>query len=195
MKYDPIRVVLYAFASAMILLTLSCATGTQNGNQNQNQNQNQKQNESQKSGTVVSYDAACDDDLTLDQKKKNVEDKIKKEFDDHGRLKDDVKYAVKKVGTTHLEILLEGGVRYKDDMDDLIKIVRKFMKSKCATRVLFVAPGTLPLASESERYEGFEWIGCEEPNVVCPNGECKRPENCDMAGNSNAPMPSTSPTP
>jgi hypothetical protein len=71
------------------------------------------------------------------------------------------------VGTTHLEILLEGGVRYKDDMDDLIKIVRKFMKGKCATRVLFVVPGTLPLASETARYDGFEWIGCEEPNVVC----------------------------
>ena len=166
-------------------LMLSCAPGPGNVANNQNANVAANQGNANTIAPTSLFSDACDDDLSLDDRRKAVEGEIKEQFEKHPRLLQYVQYAVK-VDGNHIVILLGGGVKFKDDIDDLIRIVRRFLKSKCALRVYFVNDITKAAESTGLRYDGFEWVGCEHPKVICPNGECKEEGSCGGMTNTNS---------
>lgn len=171
MKSRSIKVALpMTVVLAVFLSILSCGPGPQNTNQNLNQNQNQNGIETKTA--AVAFDSACDEG-DIETRRQSAQDKIDRELAGDDELKDGrVKILVKTVGTSYLEALVEGRAAGDDELEDVSRILRKFMKRKCVLRVSFVPTGTIPPFTSSVRGESFEWNACEWPTVACPNGEC-----------------------
>jgi len=170
---------------AAVMLIMSCGTAPQNTNLNQNQNQNQNGIETK--AAAIEYDDACDEQ-DVNRRRDKTQQKIDAELSRDDELKDRVKILVKTVGTSHLEAIVEGQAGGEDELEDLSRIVRKFMKRKCVVRVLFVTTGTIPSATSADRNEIFEWNACEWPNVPCTNGECV-PHPCVKGIRTPTPTP------
>ncbi len=191
MKRRFVGISVLVLALAMVLLAMSCAPGPQNGNTSQNQTQVQ-------TAPTRSPNPPENDDP--DAPECNGTDLTKMRDDVQRRLDRPpfdklLKFQVVIVGS-HLEVYVENMAtpdarRVPRNMTkSLDNALKKVMKGGCVTRVIFVAPGTIPV-SGVERVEGFEW-GCNDPNVLCTNGECLRPEECPNPGYPTATPPPTS---
>jgi hypothetical protein len=178
MKNRSIRSVVLTTALGFVLLGVGCISGPQSGNLDQNQirNNNQPSDDS----NVVVFETGCDEQ-NIDRRVERVQAKINEKLEEHPN----VKAHVRKVGNTHLEILVQGEVRGKEQMIDVNRTIKAFMKNKCALRVVFVPPGTLPLTNLRQDIRGFMWGACEDPMVPCPDGSCRNPP-CAGESNSNA---------
>jgi hypothetical protein len=137
---------------AGFLVMLSCYTRPENTSQKQNQNQDQIQ----AAASPIVHDPACNE-TNIETKRQKTQDKIDQELKRDDELKDGrVKILVKVVDGTYLEALVEGRAGGDDELADLDRILRKFMKGKCVLRVSFVPAGTIPTAAATQ-VEGFEW--------------------------------------
>ena len=193
MKLKRNKRIFRAFLMTIVaLLAAGCGQVPQNGNGNQNRNSaaNVNQNSAVSvnqnmagtpetaldAATLATLAGACDG-LTIDDKVSLVDEKLKEEVGKDTVMGGYVKVQARKIGNASVEVLIEGRVRHRDKMNTLKDIVKAVFKSGCVQRVVFVPPGTIPLQSEKGiRYDGgFVW-GCQAPEVLCPNGECK--EQC-----------------
>ena len=133
-------------------------------------------------------DSACDEP-DINQRaikvKQKITDKIKAkpklksqyEGDPGSGLQPRFKFEVRKSPSgNYLEALFEGGLSGEDAMKELGDVLKDFKKNGCLLKVLFLKPGSLPLAASAPA-EGFDLIACDWPNVACPNGECR--ESCN----------------
>jgi hypothetical protein len=183
------------------LFMLSCNTAPQNPNTNQYQNQNQNQNQNQsligaQPAGLLEKDASCDE-VNIDNRLRKAQERIDQDLANDNQLKDGrVKVQVKKVASTmYLEALVEGQALGEDELQDLSRILRKFMQKKCVLRVSFVPTGTIPIVTPSgtpttsttSSIPGipFAWSACEYPKVPCPDGECKDSCDTESPGNGN----------
>jgi len=170
---------------AVLVFMLSCGTAPQNTTQNQNQNQGVAGAEPT---DIIIHDPACDES-NIATRLKDSQDNINAELAKDKQLKDGrVKVLVKAVGTGYLEAIVEGQALGGDELEDLSRILRKFMKKNCVLKVSFVPSGTIP-PSPSTKGDYFEWSACEYPKVACPNGECQDPPCVSLTpppGNANA---------
>lgn len=162
MKNEPMRAAIVTIVFGAVLFSLACAPGNQSPN-------------SANVAPASSRDAACDEQLDIDQRLTKVEASIAAAIGTDDELKTRVKFKVRKVGNTYLEVLLEGYAGGKDEIGDLSKIIDRLMDKKCVLTVRFVRSGTLPLAIADQTVDGFEWSACEFPKTACPNGECHYP--------------------
>jgi hypothetical protein len=187
MQCNAIRVAaILAGVLALFGLIISCGTAPKDGNQNQG-----IAGDSANASAIIK-DSACDETNTntkieLAQNRINAALAADDELGE-GRVKVLVR---KSAAGNYLEALVEGSAGGEDEVDDLTRILRKFMRKNCVLRVTFVPTGTVPPAaangsggSSGLRGEDFEWSGCEHPKVVCPNGECCDPT---ITSNTNSP--------
>jgi hypothetical protein len=163
MNKGSIRVPIATIALGIILLSLGCSPASQN----QNQEQPRDQIANVPSAAV---DDSCDES-NIDRRKEKVEAKIRRLLDEDNELSGDrVKFQVRKVGDRYLEVVIAGKTSGEDELQDLSSLLRKFMRSRCVRRVVIVP--SLPTLS-TQQTEGFEWIACEHPKILCPDGECR----------------------
>lgn len=160
MKNKSTRAAIAMIVFGAVLFSLACGTG----------NQNQNSASVSPAGTL---DAACGKQ-DLNQKLIDVQDSIAAAIGTDAELKTRVKFKVRKVKDTYLEVLLEGYAGGKDEIGDLSKILNRLMEKKCVLTVRFVPTGTL-LTIADQDVGGFEWSACEFPKQACPNGECMDP--------------------
>ena len=195
MKKQLLGILLLIFALSVVFLIMSCASGPQNGNVSQNQGQMQSL-----PTPAPSPSPTPDDDepnapecngTDLETIKTNVQTRL-----DRSPVARLVKFDVRVVGNT-LEVYVQnlpaaGAKRVPRDKTKMLdKELKKVMKGGCVTRVIFVKPGTVVPLTDVRDIEGFEW-GCNEPTVLCPNGECREPSQCSI-GTIPAATPAATP--
>ena len=171
---------------ALFGLMMSCGTAPKD------ENKNQAVAGDSANASAIIKDPACDETNT-NTKIELAQNRIDTALAGDNELGEGrVKVLVRKsTDGNYLEALVEGYAGGEDEVDDLTRILRKFMRKNCVLRVTFVPAGTVPPAAANGsgspaglRREAFEWSGCEYPKVVCPNGEC-----CDGKSTSNSNSP------
>jgi hypothetical protein len=175
---------------AAVLLNLSCG-GTQQNNiagSNAVNSNVTPGNTAQSNRTNVTAD--CSGDTPAKQKK--IKDGIRDNIKNQKKL--DYQYVAKKfdfepvVGTNGDATLYIWGsvLTAANDVDDLNKTYKDFMKRGCVVKVLFTSPPER-LTTEAR----FNFTLCEAPNQICPDGTCQ--EVCNRKdGNDNTNMNSNS---
>ena len=179
----PPRSLLTLVAFFAVCLCLSCGSGqtpTANSNANQaTQTASSKADPAASKPRADDKDGSCDVG-TIGQRRTDVETKLKALVADDDELGPKVDVTVEIAGDTGKEFLevyvsskVSGptAIGGEDELEDLSKIVRKFFKSKCVRRVIFVAPGTGEMRT---RTRAIEWGACEHPDMLCSDGICAR---------------------
>ena len=164
-------------------LCLSCGSGqapTANSNSNLSPKTASSNTDPTTGQTAIDKDAACDDSVPIGDRRTNVETSLKAlvAADNELGTKVDVTVAIAgDPGKEFLEVYVSSKdsgptmIGGEDELEDLSKIVRKFFKSKCVRRVIFVGSGA---GTVQTRTRAMEWIACEHPDMLCSDGICKR---------------------
>ncbi len=149
-----------------IMLAIGCS-GSQNANQNAN-----RVNSTPASGATDNAVAASDcSGNTAGERRANVMNgvetnikagRLKKQFTDRT-----FNFGVSVLAGDKLSIVVGGTISGEGTLEDLAKALKPFVKKECVQKVM-LTDSNQNLASAS----GFLWLGCEYPNVPCPNGEC-----------------------
>jgi len=171
---------------AAVLLNLSCS-GTPQNNTAVNNAANgtaAPSNMAQSSQTFADPD--CSGDAPAKQKK--IKDGIKDNIKKDGKLESqhmaknfDFEPVLDANGDATLYIW--GNIfTSRNDLDNLNKTYRDFVKKGCVTKVAFTSAPTMSASAAA-----FYFTLCEAPNQICPDGTCQ--EYCvRMDGNVNANM-------
>ena len=180
-----------AFAAA--LLSLSCGGAATNTAKSNAVNNNVAPSNTDEI-TEASIDEICSDNTS--QKPGKIKEKLKDEI--KGDKKLNYQHESCESGCSHEKFFLDpvmetngdvtlyiwGSIYIKDpndDLDNLHKKYKKFLKRGCVTKVVYAPPpGVSPALLRHFQYTAL----CEAPNQICADGSCR--EVCDlMHGNVN----------
>ena len=196
MRKQAITISLLILALSIMFLIMSCANQTQNTNGSNANAVNASPTQTKKdpcdSANANQLEASLRE--AINDEIEEVEDLTNHNSTDHNAYpkKPYLKYELLKVTSVansntnatpnpnpypySVYVFFEGRVSGMDVMVDVAKSVEKHVKKKCAFRIFFVKPGTLPLNEQQrmspDSIDAFEWNACDYPKVPCPNGEC-----------------------
>ena len=192
MKALSIKIAAGIITLGALFYFLACSPATQNNNSGQNQTLSPNQNKA--NTNISSKDLPACDDYGSDPVphaqhiKKGIEDKM------GPSLKRLLKSPSNPGGTFTIEVqrannakyfvaYIKGKVSGDDNLKDLSDILNDFQSKQECLRVIYLLPEGASLTAG-----GFEWIACEHPMVVCPNGECCLPVDANTS-----PLPTQTP--
>ncbi len=198
MTRRPMGVISLVILTLVALMGYGCGEASQNNTVNQNRSAVANQNTAVEAITPDPDPAReTDPDLgaientckgPIDETRRgNVENAIKDGIQHFRHL--DLKTRVIIITTpgqdSYLEVQIEGRIKRRDRMNKLDHILHRVLKNNCARRIVFVRPGTIKDGDKrSLAADGFVW-GCQDPEELCPNGECRRPGQCNPVANTN----------
>jgi hypothetical protein len=162
-----------------LLLNPSCDSTTKN-----NSNSNSASNNSAQSNTNQSVATAPDCSGNGNIKKQKIKDGVTLKI--RGNPKLDPQY---RANNFYFDPVIEAndeatlyiwGKIYTsaNDVDDLNKTYKDFMKRGCVSKVVFTSPPTTTAVSNR-----FEFNICEAPNQICSDGSCR--EVCTIIKDDN----------
>lgn len=175
---------------AAVLLNLSCGGTSPNNTSVSNvANGNAAPGTTAQSSQTFA-DPDCSGDATGKQKK--IKDGIKDNIKKDGKLESqhmaknfDFEPVVDAKGDATLYIW--GNIfTARNDLDNLNKTYKDFVKKGCVTKVIFTSAPTMPASAA-----GFSFSSCEAPNQICSDGSCqevcvKQNENTNNNMNSKS---------
>lgn len=182
MKNPFIRIALLGAALGILIFSFACGPTANDNSRVQNVGQDQANGNM----AIVERDAACNA-ANIETRRGDTEAKLNDLIEDDNELENHVKAEVEIAGdadSQYLEVYLTGSALGEDELEDLSKIVRKFMHKdqNCVKKAIFiVAPDAN--TNESKRARGFEWTSCEYPTQLCSNGTCSN--SCPNKANMN----------
>jgi hypothetical protein len=183
MKAQLMRISVGIIGLGVLLYFLACSPTTPNNNSSQNQSLAPNQNQANAESTSVDLDKPCDDyGSGHGNHAKEIKDKIEAKMGPS--LKRLLKDQAHPNGTFTVEVqkatngkyyvaYIKGKISGDDNLKELSDILNDFQSKKDCLRVIYFLPSQTSVTTDGG--SGFEWISCEFPMVVCPNGECCMP--------------------
>ena len=167
--------ILTAVLLAVFLVSLSCNDASQNKPSPNLTNNTAANNTAQNSPTPVTADCSGDEPTKLKKIKDGVRNNIKKDSkleSQYANKRFEIESQVKSTGSDDAILYIWGKVYTSaNDLNELNKTYKDFMKKGCVTNVIFGPPPPVP--ANPARQPDFEYELCEAPNKICGDGSCQ----------------------
>ena len=195
MKAQSMKIVAGTIVLGALLYFLACSSPTPTNNSSQNQNQPTNQNQANANGTPHSDLKACDDygsdpNPHAQHIKKEIENKmdsslkklLKTPTNPDGTFTVEVKRATEPANAKYFVAYIRGKVSGDDNLKELSDILNDFQSKEECLRIVYF----LPEGAVTTDGGGFEWIACQYPMVVCPDGTCCMPDYLQQEGSTSS---------